>query len=252
MKVRSLMRLFWSDGLKLRRSWMGPLVVLGPAGVLGLTAVNYAVRYDYLLGLDADVWQTYYLQCVTLAVFVMQFGITLLAALLAGQEHQAGGWKLVLSLPVERAGVYLSKFLWLWMLMALAVVFLSVGFVALGIGLGLHHFGGSLPWRYVVGIGVFPFLASMPVMVFQWWLSLRVEHQAIPTAIGIGCASVAMFLAQSPLTSWLPWAYPLLVMPLPDDPMMAPEKWIPVSLLAGSVMLAAGCADLIRASGERG
>lgn len=79
-------------------------------------------------------------------------------------------------------------------------------------------------------------------MVFQWWLSLRVEQQAVPTAIGIGCASVAVLLAQSPVTAWLPWAYPL----------MAPEKWIPVGLHVGVAMLAVGCADLARNGGEKG
>lgn len=252
MTSYSWMRLFSADGLKSRRSWLWPLAVLGPLGVLGLTALNYILRYEYLMGLDDDVWKTYYLQCFTLAVFVMQFGITLLASLLAGQEHQAGGWKLVLTLPVERVWVYLSKFFWLMVLMAFAVFLLTVGFVGLGVGLGLGRLGGSPPWSYVMGIGIFPFFASIPVMVFQWWLSLRVEHQAVPTAIGIGCASVAVFLVQSPVTSWLPWAYPFLVMPLPADPMMAPEKWIPVSLMVGIIMLLVGCADLVRTSGERG
>jgi hypothetical protein len=184
-----------------------------------------------------------------IAVFVMLFGITLLASIVAGQEHQAGGWKLLLSLPVRRSGLYLSKFIWLLFLMALAVLLLTVGFVALGIGLGL---GTDIPWPYVAGVGFLPFLASMPVMVFQWWLSLRVEHQAVATSIGIGCASVALLFVQSPLTAWLPWSYPFLVMPLPEDPMMAPEKWIPVSLILGSAMLVAGCVDLARNGGEKG
>lgn len=50
-------RVLAADFLKIRRTLVWFLVLLGPVGVVGLQAVNFGLRYDYLTKQYAnDLW----------------------------------------------------------------------------------------------------------------------------------------------------------------------------------------------------
>lgn len=229
-------RILAADRLKMKRTWMGILVVLGPLGVIGLQAVNYILRYDYLVTPDSDVWSDLIGNIHNLLVPALLLGITLLASMMAGPEHESQAWKQVLALPVPKIHVYVGKFLWLAGLLLISAVLAGIGTVMLGLSLG---FGPEIPWVIALAEGPLPYLASFPIIALQLWLSMIVRNQAFPMTLGIIGTIMSMYLSVSPSLSWIPWAYPMLAAPLDMGP-YHPEKWVTVSLVLGVVLLFLG------------
>ncbi|MFD2614238.1 ABC transporter permease [Paenibacillus gansuensis] len=200
-------RLLAVEFLKIRRKMIWFLIFLGPLGVVGLQAVNFGLRYDYLVHHEyaADLWGGLLQNVVGLMVPTLFMGLAIIASMTAGIEHQTNAWKQTLALPVSRVQVFTAKFT-LSVLLLLASVALTVaGTAVLGIVLG---FGFDVPLGAMAAACFYPFVASLPFLALQTWLSVTVNNQAVPLTVGIAGMLVCMFSFRFP--DWLPWKWPML------------------------------------------
>ena len=158
-------------------------------------------------------WETLLMQLTTITTFLVPMGITIIGCSLANTEHKARAWKLMFALPVTKRSIYLSKFFYLVGFMFLVSLFLCAGIIMIGIALNLS---GSVPLFLVLKQIFYPFLASIPIMAFQLWLSLSIKNQAFPMIIGIFTAifSYTFTVFSSAIGNFLFWAYPSLASPL--------------------------------------
>ncbi|MEI0739540.1 ABC transporter permease [Paenibacillus sp. JTLBN-2024] len=46
--------------------------------------------------------------------FVFLLGITILASIMAGTEHETKAWKQLLAMPIPKGSIYLAKLLWIF------------------------------------------------------------------------------------------------------------------------------------------
>src|SRR5690625_2964409 len=103
-------RLLQSDFLKIKRKGFWFLTFLGPFGVVALQMVNYGVRKDYLLEQSNNHWEYYLLNVSTFTPLALVLGIAILTSFMASVENETNAWKQLISLPVSKLNVYLSKF----------------------------------------------------------------------------------------------------------------------------------------------
>jgi lantibiotic transport system permease protein len=158
-------------------------------------------------------WKTLLMQLTTITTFLVPMGITIIGCSLANTEHKARAWKLMFALPVTRRSIYLSKFFYLIGFMLLVSLLLCAGIILIGVTLNLP---GSIPLFLILKQIFYPFLASIPIMAFQLWLSLSIRNQAFPMIIGIFTAifSYTFTVFSSAIGNILFWAYPSLASPL--------------------------------------
>lgn len=201
-----LMRVLSVEFLKIRRRMILFLVFLGPFGVIGLQALNYGLRYDYLMPLyKEDPWGALIGNVSMLAVPTLFMGLTIITSMTAGIEHQAHAWKQTLALPIARSNIYAGKFLLNVLLLLGSCTLLAAGTIVLGIALGYDvsrlPAADLLQWMY------FPCLAAMPFFALQAWLSILMHNQAVPLTVGIVGTIVSMFSAR--FGDWMPykWVY---------------------------------------------
>lgn len=201
-----LRRLVAADVLKLKRAMAVPLAILGPVGVVGLTALNYGLRYDYLTKLYAGrLWEGLIENTLYLSYLALLLGMTLLASQLAGTEHQTRAWKQTLALPVRRSSVFASKLLVLTGLLAVSCVLLFAGIWLTG---GLLGFGWQPPLALLARTSFYPLPAGLACLALQYGLSVACKNQAIPLSIGIlGCVAGMYGML---LPDWVIWKWPLL------------------------------------------
>jgi hypothetical protein len=204
-----------AERVKLKRTWLLFLAVLGPVGVIAMEWVNFSLRFDYLVKPGADGWDVLIRNVHFLNCFALPFGATLLTTMIAGLEHQANSWKQWLALPVPRTGIYVSKWLWVCGLLLLASLLLIAGMVLLGLKLG---FGPKIGWGQVIGEGMYPFLATLPIVSIQLWLSCIWKNQALPFSVGLVGSLFAPPLAGSSAGLWIPYTYPFFAVPTPSNP----------------------------------
>ena len=103
-------KLLRADFLKIKRKGFWFLTFLGPFGVVALQMVNYGVRKDYLLKQSEDDWGYYLLNVSSFTPLALALGIVILTSFMASIENETNSWKQLISLPVSKMNVYLSKF----------------------------------------------------------------------------------------------------------------------------------------------
>lgn len=230
-------KLLSSDFVKIRHTWIWLLIVLGPVGVISLQAINYSLRYDYLVSkLKDQVWIGLLTDIKILAVLALLFGITLVTSLIVSIEHRQRSWKQLLALPVSRFSVFSSKYILSLFMMFTASLLLAVGSVLLGLLLG---FGADIPWSLLLKNSFYPFLAAMPILALQLWLSTVISNQAIPLTCGILGTIVSVYSIRMP--DWMPYKWPLLV-----NEANIPEYSVIAGILIGFVVFLFSLVHFIR------
>jgi lantibiotic transport system permease protein len=206
-----MLRVLASDFYKIRKKMIWFLVFLGPIGVIALQTVNFGLRYDYLTNLYAgDLWGGVIKNVQFLSIPALLMGTTILASMIANIEHQTHAWKQLLALPISRTSVFTAKFTLTCALLLVSSTLLVIAVVVFGLLLG---YGTDIPYGELCSMAYFPFLASMPFIALQVWLSVMVKNQAVPLTIGI--TSAILTLSGSTIPEWVPVTWPYLSNDLP-------------------------------------
>lgn len=195
-----------SDFIKIKRKMIWFLIVLGPFGVVALEAVNFGLRYDYLTKVyEKDLWAGVIAEAGYLAIPALMLGLTLIASMISNIEHQTNAWKQLLALPVSKLQVFTGKFVLTTLLLFVSSTFLFIGIIILGIFL---KFGTDIPFLSLLKMAYYPYLAAMPFIALQIWLSVTMKNQAIPLVIGIVGTILSLMSYRFP--DWMPWKWPSL------------------------------------------
>ncbi|WP_157067181.1 ABC transporter permease [Alicyclobacillus shizuokensis] len=237
-----------SDWIKMRKTWIKILVILGPFGVISLNAVRYALNYHGIVrpGDDAYNWALLIQNISHLLMPTLMLGIALLASLLSGLEHQGHAWKQLLALPVSRVQLYLSKFIWIAGLLAISATLCAVGTILLGFAFG---FTPHVPWAGILEECYYPYLAAYGVIAIQLLLSVLVANQSFAITLGVlGMIISGLSDALSPdgLTHaghwapFVPWVYPSLSALTHGAVQHVDFAYVVYGLLAGGLLLALG------------
>ncbi|MFB6466297.1 ABC transporter permease [Cytobacillus sp. Hz8] len=232
-----MMGIFASDFIKIRRKGIIFLMILGPVGVIGLEAVNFILRYDYLTKeYEKDLWRGLIDDAQFLAVPTLVIGLTIIISMIANIEHQTNSWKQLLALPISRWKVFTSKFTLAFVLLCTSSILLAVGTVVLGYVL---QFGTDIPFSYLIRMCFYPFLAAMPFIALQMWLSIMIQNQAIPLTIGI--LGTALSLYGSALPDWVPYKWPTLI-----NDWNEPLYSVVAGIFVGAVIYAIGIFNFVK------
>lgn len=199
-------RLFKVEFLKIKRKWVWFLIFLGPFGVIVLETLNFSLRYDYLTKQYADdLWGGLLGAIGFLIPPVMIMGMAIITSILANIEHADASWKQLLTAPVRKWQVFLTKFVVGWFLFLVSCALLVTGTMILGIGL---DFGTDIPWQKLLETSFYPYFAALPILAFQIWLAIVFKNQGIALTVGIIAAAFSMYGAGMP--DWSPLAWPSL------------------------------------------
>lgn len=198
-------KLLRADFLKIKRKGFWFLTFLGPFGVVALQMVNYGVRKDYLLKQSEDDWGYYLLNVSSFTPLALALGIVILTSFMASIENETNSWKQLISLPVSKMNVYLSKFTVLAFFLFLSSVLLMVFTIALGVFLDL---GEQTPFVEIVKYSFYPYFAALPILALQLWIATVSQNQGIPITTGV--LGVIFVYSAMVLPDWMIWKWPSL------------------------------------------
>lgn len=198
-------KLLSADLLKIKRKGFWFLTFLGPFGVVLLQMINYGYRKDYLLQQSEDDWGFYLLNLSSFTPLALVLGIAILTSFMASIENETNAWKQLISLPVSKKSVYLSKFSVLATLLFLSSVLLMVFTLAYGIFLDL---GEQVPYTKLLKHSFYPYFAALPILALQLWIATVSKNQGIPITTGI--LGVILTYSSYFLPDWMIWKWPSL------------------------------------------
>ncbi|QXE01003.1 ABC transporter permease [Terribacillus sp. DMT04] len=230
-------RYILTDYLKIKRKGFWLLTFLGPFGVVAMQMVNYAGdRKTYLLKQSENDW-TYYLSYInSFASFALVIGIAILTSLMASIENDTNAWKQLLSLPVSKKHVYLSKFMLLAVFLLMSSILLFLFTTIQGIYLDL---GDNIPFFELLKYSFYPYFASLPILALQLWIAVVSINQSIPTTTGV--IGVILTYSAADLPDWMIWKWPTLVSDW-NEPVLS----VILGIAVGSFVYILGMIDFVR------
>ncbi|MDA3129502.1 ABC transporter permease [Aliibacillus thermotolerans] len=201
-----LRQLLVADFLKIKRKGFWLLTFLGPLGVVALQMVNYGLRKDYLLQQSDNDWEYYLSNVHSFTPLALILGIAIFTSIIANIENETNAWKQLVSLPVSKMSVYLSKFTALASLLLVSSILLMVFTLLFGVFLDL---GEEIPYVELFQYSFYPYFAALPILSLQLWIAIVSKNQGIPITTGV--LGVVFAYSAYYLPDWMIWKWPSLM-----------------------------------------
>jgi len=198
-----------AEWFKLRKSKMVPIILAGP--IIGLFIGLTSNMESNMQGIDINNWY------IALSSMNLMYALLFLpliagvfASLICRYEHQSGGWKQLLALPVTRGRVFVAKYV-LIMLLVLAMQLLYLcSIYAVGMIKGYTDpFPMEIVWKSIIG----GWVATLPLVALQLWMSIMFKSFAAPFAVNVIFTLPSILAINSKtIGPFYPWAQPFSMM----------------------------------------
>lgn len=227
-----LMRAEW---YKLRKTNIVWTLLTGP--IVGLAA---GVLVDLRVPDDIPVNEWYMPLLVMNMVYALLFlplitGV--IASLICRYEHQAGGWKQLLSLPVTRGSVFVAKYL---VVLALVLVMQLMYLAAIFTAGKAQGFTDPFPLDIVLKCIIGGWIATFPLAALQLWMSIMFKSFAAPMAVNVIFTLPSILVINSEkFGPYYPWAQPFSMMYIggsQEDVFFVPWEQL-ITVVGGSFVL---------------
>ncbi|MDO4355332.1 MAG: ABC transporter permease [Clostridia bacterium] len=191
---------------KLRRSHIGWLLVIAPALVVssGVAHISQYFTPEY-----TDAWSAMFIQSALLyAYYLLPLTMVVACALISGRETQCGGLRKMLSLPIDRRLLSLSKFCVLVGLLLLELALFFLTFLTAG-GIATRAMGVSeaMPLadllRWCAGL----FATGLPALAVMWMICALFEKPLISIGLNLLLIIPGVLAAATPLWPFYPYCY---------------------------------------------
>lgn len=229
--MRAILQAEW---FKLRKSKIASIMFVGPlVGLfIGLTANTTHIE------VDSNEWYLSLLfMNLTYALLFLPLITGVLAGLICRYEHQAGGWKQLLALPVTRKSIFTSKYILLILLVLCIQLFYLMSIYAVGM---IKGFTDPFPFIIVLKCILGGWVATFPLVALQLWLSIIFKNFAAPFAINVIFTLPTILIVQSErFAPFYPWAQPFEMMYIggdTDDVFFIPWEQL-LTVVGGSFIL---------------
>jgi len=216
----TFLRLTYAEALKVRRSSVLRLLLLLPLVFLvldfwffrrpllplqQLTPAGRAALEIAPIQIVAAIW----------AGFFHPLLLALLPTLLVRAEHRFSLWKHLYIQPIAPGTLFLAKATLLLLLMIAVGAVLQIGLWAEGALLARLNpvLATPFPWIEMAKVLGWMFLGSMPLLALYLWLSHRVNHGAVPIALGLIGLVLSIALSRGEMNppwqrDFIPWVTP--------------------------------------------
>ncbi|WP_428911615.1 ABC transporter permease [Niallia sp. Krafla_26] len=193
MKITTLL---WLELYKQKKGWIWLFLVVIPSGTTLAMFLDFTIRYDYLLDTAQPGFSSWDLlllenhRILGWGLFVPMF-IGIIYAFLYQVEESQNSWKKILSLPVQRESVYVSKFLVGVVLSSLLILLNMLGLLLVG---KIMNFPEQIEWgKYFSYVGK-QILMILAVASIHNWLSSYFKNMIIPIVIGFAGVILSSFV----------------------------------------------------------
>jgi len=209
--VSIFVRILLAELLKLRRTLAFWMILIAPALVLLITFLIFHERSAYYVKLNRPLWQSIQNSSFSLwCILVLPLYVTLQTALLSTVEHNENRWRNLLTLPVSRPLLYLTKLVIPSGMVAASCFLLSFGAVLTGVLLRAVkpdlQFSGPLPWVTAIRDAGLAIMTGVFLVAIHHWVSLRFTSFAASVGFGMSATIAGSIVVNSAKYGpWWPW-----------------------------------------------
>ncbi len=123
-----------------------------------------------------------------MAIFLLPMGMILAGSLITQIENKNNTWKQVHATPQSYTNIFFSKFIVILLMTLKFFIYFNIGILLSAIIPTIALEGGmpnqAYPFWDVLKLNGKVFIACMPILAFQYFLSLRFKNFIVPIGIG--------------------------------------------------------------------
>ncbi len=208
------MKLFYTELIKLKNTFAFWLTIIGALfmPILLLSAYLLSTK-EFVPARGVNPWYEYLLRTFNGSCLFSTGFILLIIALILNVEHKARSWKHLFTLPVSKTKLFYVK---LTLIFSTIVAFIVLYFVfavfighMLGIGKPELRFSDfDIPNVYVSKFLLDFFVSIIPLVIIQYWISLRMENLVSSLGLGLLGLLLGLLFKNSPHIIYFPYAIP--------------------------------------------
>lgn len=208
------MKLFYTELIKLKNTFALWLTILGALfmPLLLLSAYLLSVK-EFVPAPAVNPWYEYLLRTFNGNCLFSTGFILLIIGLILNVEHKAHSWKHLFTLPVTRAKFYYVKLMFIFATIVVFIILYFVFAVVIGqfLGVGKSELKFSefdIPSGYILKFLLDFFVSIIPLVIIQYWISLRMENLVTSLGLGLLGLLVGLLFKNSPHIIYFPYAMP--------------------------------------------
>ncbi|MCF8330996.1 MAG: ABC transporter permease [Bacteroidales bacterium] len=201
---------------KIRRSPVIWISILMPLILAAIIFLIFMLQGDRLIKPDMNPYERFISMGVNSTVIVLfPLFVVILNSLIISIEHDSGGWKSLLTAPVPRLKIYLSKWSivnivnFLTLVLFLIFLILFTGLLAI-IKPDLGFAGHKLDLGYYAWWFLKIFIATLALSTLQYQFSLWMKNTFYSIGIGLLAVIAGLILMNLDFIDYYPYAYPVL------------------------------------------
>lgn len=120
-------------------------------------------------------------------------------------ENADNGWRGLLTLPIKRWKIYISKIFTIFILIGISLLAFLIFTMLVTVFLG-----GSINFSILVNL-ILVFLTTMPIVLLLFIVARNFTSVITPLVLGLFFLITGFFIVQSDYWIFAPWTYPLAV-----------------------------------------
>ncbi|MDN5658596.1 ABC transporter permease [Brevibacterium sandarakinum] len=202
------MSVIGNEFAKMRHLWIGPIAVVLPLGIAGVTA--FRALASGMLGQlddpDGFGWKILLAGLGLALSLISPLVIAVLSSRLVEIEHAGNGWMLSSTSGATPGRLCRAKFASLGLIIVAATVLQSLILITAGWGIGISS---AFPAAHWTAFTVAAVTINLSVLAFHIVLSAKVENQIVCLGVAVIGVFIAVFAPALP--GWLqfvtPWGY---------------------------------------------
>lgn len=234
-----MFKLIKSEWIKVRKSPVWIPILIGPMLAIGLGMLDVNNNHEYKEGINRWVWM-YPMLISFYSIMFLPLLSGIIASLLCRFEHLTGGWKQMLTLPVSRSKIYLTKLAYLYAALGFTQLLLLLGVLIAGF---MRHITDPVPWLFIFKSLFGGWIALFPLAALQLFISTVWKSFGMPFAINIALTLPTIIVVNSDtLGPYYPWAQPFNAMlPSGNSPLyMVPSALVWVIIVGTFLTVSSG------------
>lgn len=197
--------------LKTKRSAAFRMVIAGACFTPAIVTIARLIQYQTLPDLyaSAEFWTSHWRSSwESMSLFLLPFGVILIASLVTQLEYRNNTWKQLHTLPVSFTIIFLSKLIMIIIMVLSYLCLFNVGIYLSAIIpclviSNVPYPEQSIPLLYFLKQDLYYFVDCLPVIALQYLISLHYKNFLVPVGTG--------FLLWVGALASLSWRYGYLI-----------------------------------------
>lgn len=181
-----------SEWLKTRKSASSWLSIIGGLFIPIIFIIGFLYNHKTIAtyGEEGNNWTSHFFQVwQAMVVFLLPMGLVLATSLITQMEFRNNTWKQLHTTPQHFRTIFVAKFIVILLMTLQFFVFFNLGFLLSGIlpSLIFDHSlpNASFPFDQFFTSNGKIFLTCLPILAFQFLISLRFKNFLVPIGVGL-------------------------------------------------------------------